>query len=71
MDATGAHAKPADQVGAEGRAARLALNTSNFNSAIMRLQLGCKKPKLRERLKPLGNTCSLLPADRCDRSRLQ
>ena len=33
------------------------LNTSNFNSAIKRLLLGCKKPKLRERLKPLGNTC--------------
>ena len=33
------------------------LNTSNFSNAIMRLQFGCKKPKLRARLKPLGNTC--------------
>ena len=33
------------------------LNTSNFSSAIMRLQLGCRKPKLRARLKPLGSTC--------------
>ena len=33
------------------------LNTNNFNSEIKRLLLGCKKPKLRERLKPLGNTC--------------
>ena len=30
------------------------LNTSNFSSAIMRLQFGCKKPKLRARLKPLN-----------------
>ena len=33
------------------------LNTSNVNSEISRLLLGCKKPKLRERLKPLGKTC--------------
>ena len=33
------------------------LNTSNFKSAIKRLLLGCKKPKLRVRLKPLGRTC--------------
>ena len=33
------------------------MNTNNFNNAIKRLLLGCKKPKLRERLKPLGSTC--------------
>ena len=35
------------------------LNTSNFNSAIKRLLLGCKKPKLRARRNPLGNTCCM------------
>ena len=33
------------------------LNTNNFNNAIKRLLFGCKKPKLRARLKPLGSTC--------------
>ena len=33
------------------------LNTSNFSSAIRRVLLGCKKPKLRARRNPLGNTC--------------
>jgi hypothetical protein len=38
-------------------ALRGSLNTSNFNSEIIRLLLGCKNPKLRERRNPLGNTC--------------
>ena len=33
------------------------LNTNNFNSEIIRLQFGCKKPKFRERRNPLGSTC--------------
>jgi hypothetical protein len=35
------------------------LNTSNFSSAISRLLFGCKKPELRARRKPLGNTCCI------------
>ena len=35
------------------------LNTSRRNSAIRRLQFGCRKPKLRARRKPLGNTCCM------------
>ena len=34
-----------------------ALNTSSRSSAISRLLLGCKKPWLRERREPVGNTC--------------
>ena len=35
------------------------LNTRNRNSAISRLQFGCKKPKLRALRKPLGSTCCM------------
>ena len=35
------------------------LNTSSRSSAIRRLQFGCRKPKLRARRKPLGNTCCM------------
>jgi len=33
------------------------LNTNSFSNVISRLLLGCRKPKLRERLNPLGKTC--------------
>jgi hypothetical protein len=33
------------------------LNTNSLSSVIKRLLLGCRKPKLRERRNPLGNTC--------------
>ena len=42
------------------------LNTSNLSSAISRLQFGCRKPKLRARRKPLGNTCCISSHKKAD-----